>query len=93
MEVIAVRPLTIDGKSYSVGDAISGLPPDKIAQLVAQRQLKPKDEGSREYVALRSFSIRDKKISRGQIVKVSRLSTVKLHQLLEQRYLEPAPPK
>ena len=93
MEVIAIRPLTIEGKDYKPGDSIVGLSEGKIAQLAAQRQLKLKGEGSREYVALRSFVINGKPIVMGQRVKVSKLSTEKLHQLLEQRYLEPAPVK
>lgn len=91
MEVIAVRPLTIEGKDYKPGDTVNGLSEGKIAQLLAQRQLKVKNEGLHVYVALRSFTINGKKIERGQRVKVSKLSTEKLHQLLEQRYLEPAP--
>lgn len=89
MEVVATRPLSIDGKDYMAGDAVKGLSEGKVAQLLAQRQLRAGNEGLREYVALRSFEIGGKSVALGQRVRVSKLSTDKLHQLLEQRYLEP----
>ena len=91
MEVVATRPLSVDGRDYRAGDTVKGLSEGKVTQLLAQRQLKTKGEGLQEYVALRSFEIGGKSIALGQRVRVSKLSTDKLHQLLEQRYLEPAP--
>jgi hypothetical protein len=91
MEVIALRPLTIDGKTYKAGDSVMGLSPEKAGQLVAQRQLRLKHEATQKYVALRTFTVKGRVVNRGDMFQVRKMSPDKLHQLLEQRYLEPAP--
>jgi hypothetical protein len=90
MEVIAVRTLTVDGVTYQPGEPVKGLPADKAAQLVAQRWLRQEREKTQEYVATRSFPLKGKIMERGKRIRVSSLTPDKLHQLLEQRYLEPA---
>lgn len=89
MEVIAIRAFMINGMAYKVGDTVPGLSPEKAAQLVAQRWLRQKDERAREYTVLRPFSVGERVLSRGQKVKVAKLSPGKLAQFLEQRILEP----
>lgn len=89
MEVCAVRQLRIGDRIFKAGEVVTDLPADKITQLVAQRHLRPKGEGTREYVALRRFSIGEKTYEMGTKLKVSKLSPGKLSQMLEQRYLEP----
>jgi hypothetical protein len=90
MEVIATRPLTINGTTYQPGDLIRGLSADKAAQLVAQRRVTSTEARNTDYTVSRTFTIKGKQYSRGQRIKVTKLPADKLHQLLEHRYLEPA---
>jgi hypothetical protein len=90
MEVCAVRQLRIGDRTFKAGEVVTGLPADKVSQLVAQRQLRIKDVEAREYMVLRRFPIGAKTYERGMKIRVKSLSHDKLHQLLEQRYLEPA---
>ena len=93
MEVIAIRSFSVDGVAYKVGDVVPGLSPEKVAQLVAQRWLRQKDEKAREYTVLRPLTIGGKSFTRGQRVRVSKLSPIKLAQFLENRILEPVAPQ
>lgn len=89
MEVIAVRSMTVNGRNYAPGDPIVDLPADKRAQLIAQRWVRAKDEQVQQYTMLRNCTIGGKTYVRGQKVKVTKLTSQKLAQMLENRWLEP----
>ena len=91
MGVVANRRITIGGKTYQVGDQVTGLQPEKESQLVAQRWLRSTDVKGAEYLVLRPVTLKGKTFVRGQKVKVTSLTSEKLSQFLENRILEPAP--
>ncbi|MEN6605922.1 MAG: hypothetical protein ABFD60_01665 [Bryobacteraceae bacterium] len=92
MALVALRQMNVNGNQYGPGEEVppAVLTPSKAAQLVAQRQLIDTTislEGS--YRSLRSFTLRDLKVKRGDIVPSRLLDPFKLGQLLEHRFLEP----
>jgi hypothetical protein len=89
MEVVATRPVTIGGMPYRPGDRVTGLSAGRASQLVAHRILRDVSDKSRDFVVIRDFQVRGKQYTKGQKVRITKLPQVKLHQLLEHRYLEP----
>ncbi len=92
MAILATRAMTIQGRTYRVGEPVEGLSSDKVQQFIDRRWLRDTSvEAATQCVALRPMTIQGRAYQRGERVDVTGLSSLKLSQLIEHRMLDLAP--